>query len=67
MQELNKIGNKITFRGIELDYVECIKLDDNTIHLVTEQQINLFFADDTMVNGETYASADELINAIELL
>lgn len=64
MQVLTKQGNTVTFRNVELIYVESIKLDDNTIHLVSETQTNLFFSNDTELNGVIYNNADELINAL---
>ena len=64
MQILTKQGNTVTFRGQELTYVSCVKLDDNMIHVNFETQTTLFFADDTELNGVVYSNSDQLINAI---
>jgi len=64
MQILTKQGNTVTFRGQELTYVSCVKLDDNMIHVNFETQTILFFADDTELNGVVYSNSDQLINAI---
>lgn len=63
MQILTKQGNTVTFRGQELTYVSCVKLDDNMIHVNFETQTILFFADDTELNGVVYSNSDQLINA----
>lgn len=63
MQILTKQGNTVTFRGQELTYVSCDKLDDNMIHVNFETQTILFFADDTELNGVVYSNSDQLINA----
>ena len=62
MQILTKQGNTVTFRGQELTYVSCVKLDDNMIHVNFETQTILFFADDTEFNGVVYSNSDQLIN-----
>lgn len=67
MEIILKKYNKIKFRNLELNYVESEKLDDNAIHLITEEQVNVFFVNDTELNGVTYNNADELINALNTL
>ena len=47
-----------------MEYVSCVKLDDNMIHVNFETQTILFFADDTELNGVVYSNSDELINAL---
>jgi hypothetical protein len=64
MQTLTKQGNLVIFREQELIYVSSVKLDDNAIHVNFETQTNLFFANDTELNGVVYANSDELINAL---
>ena len=64
MQTLIKQGNIVIFREQELIYVSSVKLDDNAIHVNFETQTNLFFANDTELNGIVYANSDELINAL---
>lgn len=64
MQILTKQGNLVIFREQELIYVSSVKLDDNAIHVNFETQTNLFFANDTELNGVVYANSDELINAL---
>lgn len=64
MQTLIKQGNLVIFREQELIYVSSVKLDDNAIHVNFETQTNLFFANDTELNGIVYANSDELINAL---
>jgi hypothetical protein len=64
MQILTKQGNTVTFRGQELTYISCVKLDDNMIHANFETQTILFFVDDTQLNGIVYSNSDELINAL---
>lgn len=64
MQVLTKQGNLVTFRELELIYVSSQKLDDNMIHVNFETQTNLFFANDTELNGIVYENSDELINAL---
>lgn len=63
MQVLTKQGDIVTFRGQELTYLSCVKLDDNAIHVYFETQITFFFANDTELNGIVYPNSDELINA----
>lgn len=64
MQTLTKQGNLVIFREQELIYVSSVKLDDNAIHVNFETQTNLFFANDTELNGIVYANSDELIIAL---
>jgi hypothetical protein len=64
MQTLIKQGNLVIFREQELIYVSSVKLDDNAIHVNFETQTNLFFANDTELNGVVYANSDELIIAL---
>ncbi len=64
MQTLIKQGNIVIFREQELIYVSSVKLDDNAIHVNFETQTNLFFANDTELNGVVYANSDELIIAL---
>jgi hypothetical protein len=64
MQVLTKVGNIVTFRDLELIYLSSEKLDDNMIHVNFETQTNLFFANDTELNGVVYANSDDLINAL---
>lgn len=64
MQTLIKQGNLVIFREQELIYVSSVKLDDNAIHVNFETQTNLFFANDTELNGIVYVNSDELINAL---
>jgi len=64
MEYLTKIGNKVEFRGNEFTYVSAEKLDDQAIHINFTTQTNLFFADDTNLNGKIYPNSDELITAL---
>lgn len=66
MQILTKIGNNVTFRGLDLVYLSSEKLDDNMIHVHFETQTNLFFVNDTILNGIIYENTDLLISAFDL-
>lgn len=64
MEYLKKQGNNVEFRNQNLIYVNSEKLDDQAIHINFETQTNLFFANDTELNGIMYEDSDKLILAL---
>lgn len=61
MEILTKKDNKIIFRDTEFDFVSTEKLDDNTIHLITDSNVFCIVVNDTELNGVVYNNSDELI------
>lgn len=61
MEILTKKDNKIIFRDTEFDFVSTEKLDDNTIHLITDSDVFCIVVNDTELNGVVYNNSDELI------
>ena len=64
MEYIVKSGNTVEWRGLELNYVDVRKINDNMVHIMFNDRLVCFLIDDVELNGVVYNNADEFISEL---